>query len=184
MLDLWSTEVLNLSFGEHHGTPDMKLTRHDKAHFCWSTQEGTVRTAVHRPTGLWTTTLVDSVATATATTLVDCAVGITANERPRVLYADGDDLKMGRYAEQSQTYYDGPRWHTRTIMEDVAPTHLALDITPDGRWGLMRVLVRCIRWSQRRLLDRVPSGRWSRQRAVPVGGRRWGRPRVVLDRHR
>ena len=139
MLDLWSTEVLNLSFGEHHGTPDMKLTRHDKAHFCWSTQEGTVRTAVHRPTGLWTTTLVDSVATATATTLVDCAVGITANERPRVLYADGDDLKMGRYAEQSQTYYDGPRWHTRTIMEDVAPTHLALDITPDGlEWGLMR----------------------------------------------
>ncbi|MEL0312478.1 MAG: VCBS repeat-containing protein [Candidatus Poseidoniales archaeon] len=139
MLDLWETEGLNVSFGEHHGTPDMKLTRHDKAHLCWSTQEGTVRTAVHRPTGTWTTSLVDTVATANASDLVDCAIGITANELPRVLYADGDDLKMGRYAKQSATYYDGPRWHTRTIMEDVSPTHLALDITPQGlEWGLMR----------------------------------------------
>ena len=139
MLDVWQTEVLNVSFGEHHGTPDMKLTRHDKAHFCWSTQEGTVRTAVYRPTGVWTTSLVDTVATSNASDLVDCALGVTPNELPRVLYADGDDLKMGRYALQSATYFEGPRWHTRTIMEDVSPTHLALDITPDGlEWGLMR----------------------------------------------
>ena len=139
MLDLWQTEGLNVSFGEHHGTPDMKLTRHDKAHLCWSTQEGTVRTAVYRPTGTWTTSLVDTVATSNASDLVDCAIGITANELQRVLYADGDDLKMGRYALQSAAYYDGPRWHTRTIMEDVSPTHLALDITPQGlEWGLMR----------------------------------------------
>ena len=139
MLDAWQTEMLNVSFGEHHGTPDMKLTRHDKAHLCWSTQEGTVRTAVYRPTGVWSTSLVDTVATSNASDLVDCAVGVTANELPRVLYADGADLKMGRYALQSATYYDGPRWHTRTIMEDVAPTHLALDITPEGlEWGLMR----------------------------------------------
>ena len=139
MLDLWHTEGLNVSFGEHHGTPDMKLTRHDKAHLCWSTQEGTVRTAVYRPTGTWTTSLVDTVATSNASDLVDCALGITANELQRVLYADGDDLKMGRYALQSAAYYDGPRWHTRTIMEDVSPTHLALDITPEGlEWGLMR----------------------------------------------
>ena len=139
MLDLWQTEGLNVSFGEHHGTPDMKLTRHDKAHLCWSTQEGSVRTAVYRPTGTWTTSLVDTVATSNASDLVDCAIGITANELQRVLYADGDDLKMGRYALQSAAYYDGPRWHTRTIMEDVSPTHLALDITPQGlEWGLMR----------------------------------------------
>ena len=74
MLDVWQTEVLNVSFGEHHGTPDMKLTRHDKAHFCWSTQEGTVRTAVYRPTGVWTTSLVDTVATSNASDLVDCAL--------------------------------------------------------------------------------------------------------------
>ena len=139
MLDLWHMEALNVSFGEHHGTPDMKLTRHDKAHLCWSTQEGTVRTAVYQPTGVWTTSLVDTVATSNASELVDCALGITANERPRVLYADGDDLKMGRYALQSEAYFDGPRWHTRTILENVSPTHVALDITPDGlEWGLMR----------------------------------------------
>ena len=139
MFDLWSSETLNLSYGEHHGTPDMKLTRFDKTHLCWSTEEGTVRTAIHRPTGVWSNTLVDTVATSNASTLVDCAIGVTANELPRVLYADGDDLKMGRYAMQSPTYYDGARWHTRTIMEDVSPTHLALDITPQGlEWGLMR----------------------------------------------
>ncbi|MEC8766606.1 MAG: hypothetical protein VXX16_03650, partial [Candidatus Thermoplasmatota archaeon] len=40
MLDLWTSETLNVSFGEHHGTPDIKLTRSDKTHFCWSTLEG------------------------------------------------------------------------------------------------------------------------------------------------
>ena len=138
MLDMWNTEALNLSFGEHHGTPDIKLTRSDKTHFCWSTHEGSVRTAVHR-TGVWSTTLVDSVATSNASTLVDCAIAVTANERPRVLFADGGDLKMGRYAFESATYWDGPRWHIRTIMEDAHPTHLELDTTPEGlEWGLMR----------------------------------------------
>ena len=61
MLDLWSSHTLNLSYGEHHGTPDMKLTRFDKTHLCWSTEEGTVRTAIHRDTGTtlegWPSTL-------------------------------------------------------------------------------------------------------------------------------
>ena len=141
MFDLWSSETLNLSYGEHHGTPDMKLTRSDKTHMCWATEEGTVRTAVHRPNGVWTTTLVDTVSATNASTLVDCAIGVTANELPRVLYADGDDLKMGRYAKSNQNVqgYESPKYHTRTIMENVSPTHLALDITPQGlEWGLMR----------------------------------------------
>ena len=141
MLDLWSSHALNLSYGEHHGTPDMKLSRYDKTHLCWSTEEGTVRTAIHRPTGVWTDTLVDTVATANASTLVDCAIGVTANELPRVLYADGDDLKMGRYATSNQNVegYETAKYHTRTILENVSPTHLALDITTQGlEWGLMR----------------------------------------------
>ena len=139
MFDLWMTTEFNTSSSEHHGTPDMKLTRHDKEHYCWSTEEGPVRTATHRPNGQWSTTLVDTVASSNTSDLVDCAIAITANELPRVLYADGDDLKMGRYALQNPTYWDGARWHIRTIMEDVYPTHLALDITPGGlEWGLMR----------------------------------------------
>ena len=111
----------------------MKLTRFDKTHLCWSTEEGTVRTAIHRPTGVWSNTLVDTVATTNASTLVDCAIG-DRQRTPRVLYADGDDLKMGRYAMQSpptMTELVG----TRTIMENVSPTHLALDITPQGLSG-------------------------------------------------
>ena len=139
MFDYWHATELNNSSSEHHGTPDMKLARHDKEHYCWSTEEGPVRTAVHRPNGAWSSTLVDTVAPANTSSLVDCAIAITANELPRVFYADGDDLKIGRYARESQTYWDGARWHTRTILEDVYPTHLELEINPQGvEWGLMR----------------------------------------------
>ena len=141
MFDYWITTELNNSSTEHHGTPDMKLTRADMEHYCWSTEEGSIRTAIHRPNGAWSTTLVDTVAATNTSSLVDCAIAVTGNELPRVLYADGDDLKMGRYARESATYYDGPRWHTRTIMEDVEPTHLELEITPEGvEWGLMRTV--------------------------------------------
>lgn len=139
MFDAWMSVELNNSSAEHHGSPDIKLTRYDKTHFCWSTEEGPVRTAIHRSSGTWTSSLVDTVAASNTSNLVDCAIGVTANELPRVLYADGDDLKIGRYAKESATYWDGPRWHTRTILEDVSPTHLELEISPDGvEWGLMR----------------------------------------------
>ena len=138
-LDYWSSVELNNSSVENHGVPDMKLTRHGVEHYCWSTEEGSVRTAIHDPSGYWSSMLVDSVSISNTTELVDCAIGVTENERPRVLYADGNHLKMGRYAAQSQNYWDGARWHTRTIFEDVNPTHLEMDITPEGlEWGLMR----------------------------------------------
>ena len=124
MFDMWISTAFNTSTNEHHGTPDMKLTRHDKQHFCWST-EGPVRTASTDQTvngaRPW---LIPSPSTST---LVDCAIAITANSA-KGLYTDGADLKMGRYAIQSQTYWDGPRWHTRTI-GGVNATHLALDMT-------------------------------------------------------
>ena len=56
MFDYWHATELNNSSSEHHGTPDMKLARHDKEHYCWSTEEGPVRTAVHRPNGAWSST--------------------------------------------------------------------------------------------------------------------------------
>ena len=40
MFDMWLTTEFNTSSTEHHGTPDMKLTRHDMEHYCWSTEEG------------------------------------------------------------------------------------------------------------------------------------------------
>ena len=138
-LDYWANVELNNSSVEHHGVPDMKLTRHNSEHFCWSTEEGPVRTAVHTPGGYWSSMLVDNVTASHSTGLVDCAIAVTDNERPRVLYADGPDLKMGRYAAMSTNYWDGARWHTRTIFEDVNATHLEMDITPNGlEWGLMR----------------------------------------------
>ena len=40
MFDYWISTELNNSSVEHHGTPDMELTRHDMEHYCWSTEEG------------------------------------------------------------------------------------------------------------------------------------------------
>ena len=71
MFDYWHSQELNNSSTENHGTPDLKLTRHDKEHYCWSTEEGPVRTAVHRPSGTWTSSLVDTVAATNTTNLVD-----------------------------------------------------------------------------------------------------------------
>jgi len=75
-LDFWSNVELNNSSVEHHGTPDMKLTRSDNEHFCWSTEEGPVRTAIHRPSGSWTSMLVDNVSSSNSTALVDCAISV------------------------------------------------------------------------------------------------------------
>jgi len=137
VIDQFSLDLTMFNTSEHPGTPDVKLTRYAKQHWCWSTQEGNVRT--WSTSSDLNTSLVDSVAPANATELVDCAIAVTANEMQRVLYADGPDLKMGRYALESQTYWDGPRWHTRTIMENVNATDLELAIHPDGvEWGLMR----------------------------------------------
>lgn len=139
ILDLWVSEELINSSTEHHGTPDVQITRMGKHHYCWATEEGPVRTAVRTNTGVWSQSLVDTVTATNTSDLVDCAVAVTQNELQRVFYVDGEDLKMGRYAVQSQTYFDGPRWHTRTILENINATHLELEISPSGtEWGLIR----------------------------------------------
>ena len=137
LIDQFTLDLTMFNVSEHPGTPDVKLTRYAKQHWCWSTQEGSVRT--WSTSANLNTSLVDTVTPTNASQLVDCAIAVTDNELQRVLYADGPDLKMGRYAMQSQTYWDGPRWHTRTIMENVNATDLELSIHPDGvEWGVMR----------------------------------------------
>ena len=165
LLDQFTLDVTAFNTSEHPGTPDVKLTRYAKQHWCWTTQEGSVRT--WSTSANLNTSLVDTVSSTNATELVDCAIAVTDNELQRVLYADGPDLKMGRYAIQSQTYWDGPRWHTRTIMEDVNATDLELTIHPDGlEWGVMRTddgMLHQVNYSgaywTHSVLDRGPVGR-------------------------
>ena len=102
LLDQFTLDVTAFNTSEHPGTPDVKLTRYAKQHWCWTTQEGSVRT--WSTSANLNTSLVDTVSSTNATELVDCAIAVTDNELQRVLYADGPDLKMGRYAIQSQTY--------------------------------------------------------------------------------
>ena len=139
MLDLWESEVVMNSSGEHFGVPDLKLTRSTREHYCWTTLEGPVRTAIHTAGGAWETTLVDTVSASTVENLVNCAIAVTENELQRVMYADGDNLKIGRFAKINEVYFDAPRWHNRTIIENFYPTDIELSLMPSGtEWAAVR----------------------------------------------
>ena len=61
--------------------------------------------------------------------IVDCALAVKKNGRKTLLYADGNNLKAAQIALQSALYSAGDSWHTRTILENVNPTHIELDVT-------------------------------------------------------
>lgn len=138
-LDVWRSEVLVNTTNETPGTPDVVITGREKINLCWSTLEGNIRVAGRHINGNWDESLVDTVAPATnQSTLVDCALSVTNNGRYQLLYADGNDLKMARIAQQS-VVYTSISWHTRTIIEDANVTHLELTRTSDDlEWGLFR----------------------------------------------
>ncbi len=144
-LDVWRSEALNDQTlwenftNETPGTPDIVVTGREKLNFCWSTVEGNIRVAGRYINGNWDGSLVDSVTPASnQSSLVDCALSVTNNGRYQLLYADGNDLKMARIAQESAVY-TSISWHTRTIIEDANVTHLELSKTSqDLEWGLFR----------------------------------------------
>ena len=76
---------------------------------------------------------------ASADDIVDCALSVKKNGRKTLLYADGNNLKAAQIALQSSLYNSGDSWHTRTILENVNPTHIELEVTSsDLEWGVFR----------------------------------------------
>ena len=73
---------------EQPGTPDLTVTRYGTQHWCWTTAEGTVRTAIIGHTGVanGNGSLVDNVAATNLTDLVDCAIAVTPNELQRAVH--------------------------------------------------------------------------------------------------
>ena len=137
-LDAWTQSTLHQFENITPGTPDVVITGREKMNFCWSTVEGEVHYASRTFTGSWTDAVVDNVAPSTEETLVDCALAISENGRPYIMYADGQDIKVARVAYAGQVYLE-TTWLTRTILEDVNPTDFRLNLRENElEWGVFR----------------------------------------------
>ena len=139
-LDLLDSTVIFDATNETPGAPDVDLTPHGGLVACWATVEGHIKTYSRDLTGLVKSTYVDSVASVQSSDdLTDCAISVKENSRITLLYADGPDLKAAQIAYASPLYANGDDWHTRTILEDVYPTSIELDVTPNQlEWGVFR----------------------------------------------
>ena len=164
-LNLWNEAVLHQFENITPGTPDIVLIGREKMNFCWSTLEGEIHYASQTYTGSWYDAVVDTVAPSTEETLVDCALAISENGRPYIMYADGADIKVARVAYAGQVYFE-TTWLTRTIVEDVNPTDFRLDLRQnelewgvfrDGNGSLWQLNYSGTRWSHA-LLDAGPIG--------------------------
>lgn len=137
-LNAWTESIEHQFTNSTPGTPDLVMVRRESAHLCWTTLEGEVHYAKQTSSGGWSDAIVDTVASSTEDSLVDCSLAIGENGRPYIMYADGADIKVARVAYQGQVYLE-TTWLVRTIVEDVNATDFRLGlIGQDLEWGVFR----------------------------------------------
>ena len=127
-IDNWMTEILHDNASSNLSEPDMYLTEDGTVYLCWMDSTGSVYMGVRNSSGAFTTSLIDTVSTSSG--LIGCSVAVDESERPRSVYADGDDLKMARLAFKGQIYTVSDIWLKRTIVEGIEPASIELALTP------------------------------------------------------
>ncbi|RPG74834.1 MAG: hypothetical protein CBE08_004360, partial [Euryarchaeota archaeon TMED248] len=139
-LDMWHSHIVLNAVNQTPGTPDIEFTGYQQLEMCWSTMEGQVRTMARNISGFETLMHVDDISTySSVDDIVDCALSVKKNGRKTLLYADGNNIKAAQIALQSSLYSAGDSWHTRTILENVNPTQIELEVTSsDLEWGVFR----------------------------------------------
>ena len=130
-IDNWMTEMLHDNASTNLSEPDMYLTEDGTVYLCWMDSTGSVYMGIRNSSGAFTTSLIDTVSTSSG--LIGCSIAVDESERPRSVYADGDDLKMARLAFKGQIYTVSDIWLKRTIVEGIEPTSIELALTPDGQ---------------------------------------------------
>ena len=130
-IDNWMTEMLHDNASTDLSEPDMYLTEDGTVYLCWMDSTGSVYMGTRNSSGEFTTSLIDTVSTTSG--LIGCSVAVDESERPRSVYADGDDLKMARLAFKGQIYTVSDIWLKRTIVEGIEPVSIELALTPDGQ---------------------------------------------------
>ena len=130
-IDNWMTEILHDNATANLSEPDMYLAEDGTVYLCWMDSTGSVFMGKRNSSGEFTTSLIDTVSTSSG--LVGCSIAVDESERPRSVYADGDDLKMARLAFKGQIYTVSDIWLKRTIVESIEPVSIDLALTPDGQ---------------------------------------------------
>ena len=130
-IDNWVTEILHDNASTNLSEPDMYLADDGTVYLCWMDSTGSVFMGKRNSSGEFTTSLIDTVSTSSG--LIGCSIAVDESERPRSVYADGDDLKMARLAFKGQIYTVSDIWLKRTIVESIEPVSIDLALTPEGQ---------------------------------------------------
>lgn len=130
-IDSWMTENLHNNASTNLSQPDIHLSEDGTVYLCWMDSTGAVFMGLRNSTGEFTSSLIDTVSTSSG--LIGCSIAVDESERPRAVYADGNDLKMARIAFKGQIYTVSDIWLKRTIVEDIEPHSIELALTPEGQ---------------------------------------------------
>ena len=130
-IDNWMTELLHDNASTNLSEPDMYLAEDGTVYLCWMDSTGSVFMGKRNSSGEFTSSLIDTVSTSSG--LIGCSIAVDESERPRSVYADGDDLKMARLAFKGQIYTVSDIWLKRTIVEGIEPISIDLALTPEGQ---------------------------------------------------
>ena len=130
-IDSWITENLHNNASTNLSQPDIHLSEDGTLYLCWMDSTGAVFMGQRNSTGEFTSSLIDTVSTSSG--LIGCSIAVDESDRPRAVYADGNDLKMARIAFKGQIYTVSDIWLKRTIVEDIEPHSIELALTPEGQ---------------------------------------------------
>lgn len=130
-IDSWITENLHNNASTNLSQPDIHLSEDGTVYLCWMDSTGAVFMGQRNSTGEFTSSLIDTVSTSSG--LIGCSIAVDESERPRAVYADGNDLKMARIAFKGQIYTVSDIWLKRTIVEDIEPHSIELALTLEGQ---------------------------------------------------
>ena len=143
-LDAWNEMNITEQLTDQHLVFNFYIHPSESIHYCWTQSNGSVYYASHQSNGDISIIHVETTSPyAENETPVQCAVSLTDTDLPRIIYADGGDVKVARYARggsQFQLYWNlTDVWHTRTIVEQAFPTHFEMVLTElDTMWTVMR----------------------------------------------
>lgn len=130
-IDSWITENLHNNASTNLSQPDIHLSEDGTVYLCWMDSTGAVFMGQRNSTGEFTSSLIDTVSTSSG--LIGCSIAVDESDRPRAVYADGNDLKMARIAFKGQIYTVSDIWLKRTIVEDIEPHSIELALTLEGQ---------------------------------------------------
>ena len=143
-LDAWNEMNITEQLTDQHLVFNFYIHPSESIHYCWTQSNGSVYYASHQSNGDISIIHVETTSPyAENETPVQCAVSLTDTDLPRIIYADGGDVKIARYARggsQFQLYWNlTDVWHTRTIVEQAFPTHFEMVLTElNTMWAVMR----------------------------------------------